>query len=130
LAARYGALDFNPIRDVDTIESESKRKARALTDEERDAWFEQLRADRGAVAADLPDLSTFMLATGVRIGESLAVLGHQVDFVASEVEITRTAGPAGGTLTDRQRDATRSRQSAAERSAGGWAVPGRHGGEA
>ncbi|MET9268080.1 helix-turn-helix domain-containing protein [Kribbella sp. NPDC003557] len=88
LSARYGALDFNPIRDVDTIESESKRKARALTDEERDAWFEQLRADRGAVAADLPDLSTFMLATGVRIGESLAVLGHQVNFAASEVEIT------------------------------------------
>jgi integrase len=88
LAARYGALDFNPIRDVDTIESESKRKARALTDEERAAWFEQLRADRSAVVADLPDLSTFMLATGVRIGEALAVLGHQVNFAAGEVEIT------------------------------------------
>jgi integrase len=88
LAARYGALDFNPIRDVDTIETEAKRKARALTDEERDAWFEQLRSDQGAVAADLPDLSTFMLATGVRIGESLAVLGHQVNLAAKEVEIT------------------------------------------
>src|SRR5215217_3899744 len=75
LAARYGAIDHNPIRDVDTIETEAKRKARALTDEERDAWFDQLRADPGAVAADLPDLSTFMLATGVRIGEALAVLG-------------------------------------------------------
>ncbi|MGW6277075.1 phage integrase central domain-containing protein [Kribbella sp. NPDC055071] len=88
LAARYGALDFNPIRDVDTIESVSKRKARALTDEERDAWFEQLRADRGAVAADLPDLSTFMLATGVRIGEALGVHGDQVNLGACEVEIT------------------------------------------
>jgi hypothetical protein len=63
-------------------------KARALTDEEREAWFDQLRADPGAVAADLPDLSTFMLATGVRIGESLAGLGQQVNFAASEVEIT------------------------------------------
>lgn len=88
LASRYGAIDHNPIRDVDTIETESKRKARALTDEERDAWFVQLRADAGAVAADLPDLSTFMLATGVRIGESLAVLGRQVNLAASEVEIT------------------------------------------
>lgn len=44
LAARYGAIDGNPIRDVDTIETEAKRKARALTDEERAAWFEQLRA--------------------------------------------------------------------------------------
>jgi integrase len=88
LAARYGAIDHNPIRDVDTIETESKRKARALTDEEREAWFDQLQADPGAVAADLPDLSTFMLATGVRIGESLAVLGHQVNFATSEVEIT------------------------------------------
>ena len=88
LAARYGAIDHNPIRDVDTIETASKRKARALTDDEREAWFDQLRADPGAVAADLPDLSTFMLATGVRIGESLAVLGQQVNFAASEVEIT------------------------------------------
>lgn len=88
LAARYGAIDHNPIRDVDTIEAASKRKARALTDDEREAWFDQLRADPGAVAADLPDLSTFMLATGGRIGESLAVLGHQVNFAAGEVEIT------------------------------------------
>ncbi|GAA3597913.1 helix-turn-helix domain-containing protein [Kribbella ginsengisoli] len=88
LAARYGAIDTNPIRDVDTIESESKRKARALTDEERDAWFEQLRADPSAVAADLPDLTTFMLATGVRIGEALGVHGEQINLAASEVEIT------------------------------------------
>jgi len=73
---------------VDTIETGAKRKARALTDEERDAWFDQLRADPGAVAADLPDLSTFMLATGVRIGEALAVLGRQVNFTTNEVEIT------------------------------------------
>jgi hypothetical protein len=48
------------------IESESKRKARALTDEEREAWFDQLRADPSAMAADLPDVTTFMLATGVQ----------------------------------------------------------------
>src|SRR6266508_2789649 len=88
LAARYGAIDNNPIRDVETIGNDAKRKARALTDEERNAWFDQLRADPSAVAADLPDLSTFMLATGVRIGESLAVLGEQVSLAASEVEIT------------------------------------------
>jgi transcriptional regulator with XRE-family HTH domain len=88
LAARYGAIYTNPIRDVDTIETESKRKARALTDAEREAWCDQLKADPAAVAADLPDLTTFMLATGVRIGEALAVLGAQINVTSCEVEIT------------------------------------------
>ena len=33
-----------------------------------------------------------MLGTGVRIGESLAVLWHQVAFEAGTVEVTRTIG--------------------------------------
>jgi hypothetical protein len=48
------------------------------------------------VHADLPDLVTFMLGTGVRIGEALAILWNQVDLEAGTVEITRTiARPPG-----------------------------------
>ena len=39
---------------------------------------------------DLPDLVFFMLATGCRIGEALAVVWSQVDFEAGTVQITST----------------------------------------
>jgi integrase len=49
-----------------------------------------LGTDEKAVRKDLPDLTLFMLATGVRIGEALAVMWDQVDFDGAEVEITHT----------------------------------------
>ncbi|ADB31176.1 integrase family protein [Kribbella flavida DSM 17836] len=90
LAVRYGALTANPVREVERIEVGRKKKPRALTAEEIVAWLAKLRADEKAVRKDLPDLSMFMLATGVRIGEALALMWDQVDFAAGQVEITHT----------------------------------------
>ena len=88
LAVRYGAITVNPVREVDTIEAPPKNPPRALTSDEVTLLRKSLTADAPAVEADLPDLTTFMLATGVRIGEALAVLWHQVDLEAGTVEIT------------------------------------------
>jgi integrase len=74
LAVRYGAITSNPVREVERIEVVTKKSPRALSDEEIAAWLAQLRADEKAVRKDLPDLSLFMLATGVRIGEALALM--------------------------------------------------------
>ncbi|MEU4291872.1 helix-turn-helix domain-containing protein [Kribbella sp. NPDC026596] len=90
LAVRYGAISVNPVREVDTIESQPKSPPRSLTTEEVTLLRKHLNADDCAVQADLPDLTTFMLATGVRIGEALAVLWSQVDLEAGTVEITHT----------------------------------------
>lgn len=90
LAVRYGAISVNPVREVDTIEAPPKNPPRALTGEEVALLRKSLAADDRAVQADLPDLTTFMLGTGVRIGESLAVLWHQVDLEAGTVQITHT----------------------------------------
>ncbi|MFC6155663.1 tyrosine-type recombinase/integrase [Kribbella jiaozuonensis] len=90
LAVRYGALTVNPVREVDAIEAPTKNPPRALTREEVTLLRQSLAADQRAVEADIPDLTTFMLGTGVRIGESLAVLWHQVDFEAGTVEVTHT----------------------------------------
>ena len=90
LAVRYGAISVNPVREVDTIEAPPKDPPRALTGEEVTLLRRSLAADERAVEADLPDLVAFMLGTGVRIGESLAVLWHQVDLEAGTVEITHT----------------------------------------
>jgi integrase len=59
-----------------------------LDENEREAWFAMLRSDPKAVAADLPDLTTFLLATGARIGEALGLLWSDVDLDAGEIEIS------------------------------------------
>ena len=107
LAVRYGAITHNPVREVEQIESKPKKDPRALTVEERVARLTQLREDPKARSRDLPDLVFFMLATGVRIGEALAVVWSQVDFDAGTVQITSTLirVRGGGSL----RKATKSR---------------------
>ncbi|MDX2969002.1 tyrosine-type recombinase/integrase [Kribbella solani] len=90
LAVRYGALAINPVREVDTIEGKPRNQPRALTGEEVTLLRTSLATNERAIQADLPDLTTFMLGTGVRIGESLAVLWSQVDLEAGTVEVTHT----------------------------------------
>ncbi|WP_405065133.1 helix-turn-helix domain-containing protein [Kribbella sp. NBC_01510] len=90
LAVRYGATAVNPVREVDSIEAQPKNPPRALTTEEVTLLRKGLAADDRAAQADLPDLVTFMLSTGVRIGEAVAVLWCEVDLEAGTVEITHT----------------------------------------
>jgi integrase len=90
LAVRYGAISVNPVREIETIEAEPKNPPRALTGEEVTLLRKHLAANDYAIRADLPDLVTFMLATGVRIGEALGVLWSQVDLEAGTVEFTHT----------------------------------------
>ena len=90
LAVRFGAISVNPVREVDSIENEAKSSPRALTAEEVTQLRKHLGTDERAVRADLPDLATFMLGTGTRIGEALAVLWSQVDLETGTVEITHT----------------------------------------
>ena len=95
LAARYGAISVNPVREVDAIQAPTKNPPRALSREEVTLLRKGLAADERAVDADLPDLTTFMLGTGVRIGEALAVLWH-IDLEPGIVHITHTIGRLKG----------------------------------
>jgi integrase len=56
-----------------------------LEEDEREAWFELLQQDEGAVRADLVDLCKFMLATGERIGEALAVTWKDVNRETGQI---------------------------------------------
>jgi len=89
-AVRYGAIAHNPVREVERIEVKPSKEPRALTAEERAQLIRQLRNDEKARRKDLPDLVAFMLATGCRIGEALAVVWSQVDFELGTVEVTHT----------------------------------------
>jgi integrase len=90
LAVRHGAISTNPVRDVGRIARSPRRAPRALTLDERVEWISRLRADEDAVRKDLPDLCEWMLGTGVRIGEALAVSWDEVDLAGGLVEIEHT----------------------------------------
>jgi integrase len=73
LAIEDGAVAVNPVRDSSTRISVGKKSPRALTPGETTELAGWLRSNERAVALDIPDLVDWMLATGCRIGEALAV---------------------------------------------------------
>ena len=73
LAIQDGAAAVNPVRDSTAKISAAKRAPRALTVEETSRLVELLRSSDRAAELDLPDLVDWMLATGCRIGEALAL---------------------------------------------------------
>lgn len=90
LAVRYGVLASNPIRDAMRVEGRPTRSPRALTRDERRALFKALAGDPVAQRHDLLDLTRFLLATGQRIGECLAVAWVDLDLDLARVEVNHT----------------------------------------
>jgi integrase len=89
LATRHGALASNPVRDAARI-PQPKRQPRALTlDEARQlrAW---LSYDDRAIERDIPDLVSALMATGLRIGEALALRWADVDLTAGTLTVRGT----------------------------------------
>lgn len=85
VAVRRDALAVNPARELSRITGGPRRKPRALTPEERDGLLAKLRADTYAVRSSVTDLVVFMLGTGCRISEALAVRWCDVDLVGVDV---------------------------------------------
>ena len=56
-AVRRDAMRFNPVRDIESLESPDTREARALTDEGCARWLAVVDASKVARDADLPDLA-------------------------------------------------------------------------
>ncbi|MCU1613225.1 MAG: Site-specific recombinase XerD [Frankiales bacterium] len=73
VAIEDGAIAANPVRDSNAKISASKRAPRALTVAEMSRLRELFRSSDRAIGLDLPDLVDWMLATGCRIGEALAL---------------------------------------------------------
>lgn len=83
MAVRYDALPTNPVRSMDRVEGAAVRERRALTEAERTDLLRRLADDPAAVDRDVPELVRFMLGTGVRIGEALAVRWSDLDLDGS-----------------------------------------------
>lgn len=103
-AVRHGALDANPVRDVEQLirgEAEEKEVVALDLDQRMDllAKLERHAVERatdskgrsigrrGDVWNDLPDIVRAMLATGVRLGELLALDGEDFDPTARTISV-------------------------------------------
>lgn len=95
LAARRDALTVNPVRETSPIPT-PRKISRALTVDEVDDLTDRLRTDKRALHLDIPDLIDMGLATGVRIGEALAIRDTVLDLEAGTVEINATVIRIGG----------------------------------
>ncbi|WP_225232271.1 site-specific integrase [Klenkia terrae] len=79
LAIVDGAVTANPVRDAGVRVTRTAKKApRALTPEDTARLVELFATSERAQALDLPDVVDWMLATGARIGEALAVRAGKV----------------------------------------------------
>lgn len=87
LATRHDTLDRNPVRDVSPLSAQVKRSPRALTVPELKQLRAALTYDDQAIARDLPDLISLMMATGMRIGEAAALAWTDVDLDAGTVQV-------------------------------------------
>jgi integrase len=93
---RRGALAVNPVRDLTPLELDRDRTARAMSVEELRTWLALLDASEFAQRHDLPELARFMLATGLRLGETLGVTWADLDLSAGTVAVRRTIIRAKG----------------------------------
>ena len=90
LACRYDAIATNPCRDVGRISVKPKRPPTALTIDALKRLHQWLSCDGQSVERDLPDLVLFLMATGLRIGEALAVQWRDLDLDECTVEVRGT----------------------------------------
>lgn len=87
---RQDGLRVNPVRDVNRLEADRDRTARALTPAEVRQWLALLDADAEAQRKDLPELARFILATGLRLGEALGVRWSDLDLERGVLSVERT----------------------------------------
>jgi integrase len=103
LATRHDALEHNPVRDAGRISpGKPKRVPRALNVAETRELRTWLSNDDKAQERDLPDLVDMLLATGLRVGEALAVTWDAVDLSAGTVEVRGHRDPSEGAGTHDQ----------------------------
>lgn len=86
-AVRHKALHQDPVRDIARLTGGTQKSVRALSKAERSELLDGLDACESARDLDLPDLVRIMLATGVRLGEVLALTGEEISTDAATVLI-------------------------------------------
>lgn len=87
---RRERLASNPVRDLTPLEQRRDKVARAMTPRDVQQWLAIVDGSEFARRWDLPELTRFMLVTGVRPGEALGVRWEDVDLEHATVSIEWT----------------------------------------
>jgi integrase len=96
IAVRNDVLRANPVLGVAGIQKTNSRAATALPLDGVAAFRASIRADDELCRLDIVDLFDFMLFTGCRIGEALALRWTHVDFEANGITFSATVSRARG----------------------------------
>jgi integrase len=91
LAARHDALERNPVRALKPVSAKPRKAPRAMTVPELRQLRAALSYDEPAIGRDLPDLVSFMMATGLRIGETTGLAWDAVDLDLGTVDVPAAA---------------------------------------
>lgn len=92
MAVRNGALERNPVGEVEPIEKPRKPGSKPLPPEQLGKFLTALDGDvRMKSDANLPDLFKVMAGTGMRMGETLGLTWEAIDFGAGTIEVVRQA---------------------------------------
>lgn len=89
-AARNRLIAFNPASRLDVKGAQKKEPRRALTEEERAAYLEQIKTARECPTApwDVPTFAALIYFFGLRRGEALALTGN--DITDDTISISRS----------------------------------------
>lgn len=96
LACRHDALQTNPCRDVARISTKPRKPPESLSIEELRSLRQWLEDDELAEEYDIADLVSLLTATGLRIGEALALHWQDVDLDAHTLAVHGTVLRARG----------------------------------
>jgi len=96
MAVRHDALKANPVAALEGIAKGPSRASSALPLDEVAAFRAKIRVDEEMQRLDLGDLLEFMLFTGCRIGEALALRWSHVDLEGEHVTFRATVSRAKG----------------------------------
>jgi integrase len=91
VAARHDALSHNPLRALGALSWKPKKAPRALTLAQLRELPAALTYDDRALARDVPDLVSFLMATGLRISEACGLTWDAVDVQAGTIEVRAAA---------------------------------------
>lgn len=92
-----GAATTNPVRDSMRLSNPDRRKPKSLTRDEATRLLRELDTDDYARRWDLPDLVRVGIASGLRIGEVLALRWVNIEFPMSVLRV-----PKGKTASARR----------------------------
>jgi integrase len=83
LACRHDALGSNPCKETSRLSTKPKKPPTSLSVDEIRHLHTSLAEDQLAIEADIVDLVTLLIASGLRLGEALSLRWTDVDLESS-----------------------------------------------